>query len=105
MSRHLLGPFERAVMLVATELGDDAYGAVIRRELVRILGRDVAVGAIYTTLARLESKGYLRSFILESRPKRGGRKRRAYETTARGAAMLARFEQVYRDLASIRASV
>ena len=35
----------------------EAYGLTIRRELARHIGREVAVGAIYTALARLERRG------------------------------------------------
>jgi PadR family transcriptional regulator len=53
-------------------LGDDeAYGMTIRRELARHTGRKVAVGAIYTALARLEGRGLVHSKLGEPTPERG----------------------------------
>ena len=49
-----LGRFEHFLLLAVMRLGEDAYGMTIRRELADHTGRDIAVGAIYTALARLE---------------------------------------------------
>ncbi|MEP6834360.1 MAG: helix-turn-helix transcriptional regulator, partial [Gemmatimonas sp.] len=77
MSEHTLGDFEFAVLLTLSTL-EDAYGAVIQRALSERLQREVAVGAVYTTLQRLEDKALLRSWMSEATPVRGGRARRCY---------------------------
>lgn len=74
-------------MAVAT-LGDEAYGLGVRREVSDVRGRDYSVGAIYTTLSRLEEKGLVESWETEPRPERGGRSRRQYELTVAGRAAL-----------------
>lgn len=79
-----LGDFEFAILLAVGRLGDDAYGAAIRRDLVERGGREVAVGAIHTTLARAEEKGMLRSTLSDPLPVRGGRARRCYVLTSAG---------------------
>ena len=56
-----LGEFEQLVLLALARLGDDAYGVTIRGELAERAGRDVAPGAMYTALERLESKGLIAS--------------------------------------------
>lgn len=75
---------ELATLLVVARLGDDAYGLEVRRELVKRSGRDYAVGAVYTTLQRLEDKGFLNSYLSEPQPVRGGRSRRHFTLTGAG---------------------
>ena len=47
------------VMLAILQCGEDANGYQIRLTLERIADRTVTKGAFYTTLDRLEEKGYL----------------------------------------------
>src|SRR3954452_18369755 len=56
-----LGTFEEQVMLAVLRTGEDAYGMEVRREIERVTGRDVAIGAVYATLDRLEAKELLTS--------------------------------------------
>ena len=51
-----LGAFEEQVMLAVARTKGDAYGMVIRREIEEVTGREIAVGAVYATLDRLEAK-------------------------------------------------
>ena len=73
-----LGNFEFAIVTALVTLGDNAYGMKIRQELDRLLGRSVAIGAVYTTLARLEDKKLVSSYVGDPTPERGGRAKRFY---------------------------
>ena len=53
-------------------------------------GRAVSVGAVYTALDRLESRGYVRSRVGDPTPQRGGRRKKYYEIEPEGAATLSR---------------
>ncbi len=79
-----LGSLELAALLAVARLGDDAYGLAIRRDLEDRLGRAYSVGAVYTTLQRLEDKGLLRSASTAPLPVRGGRSRRRFALTGAG---------------------
>ncbi|MBV9879716.1 MAG: helix-turn-helix transcriptional regulator [Gemmatirosa sp.] len=79
------GPLELAVLLAVARLGDGAYGLAIRRDLAARTGRDHSVGAIYTTLARLEAKQLVVSRATDPLPVRGGRTRREFRLTGAGA--------------------
>lgn len=57
---NFLGEFEQMVLLAVLQRGERANGYEIRQELEASAGRTVSKGAFYTTLDRLESKGYLR---------------------------------------------
>ena len=77
-----LAEFELYVMAALAHLGEHAYGLKIRQEIERRSGRSVAIGAVYATLARLESKGFVSSHISEPRPVPGGRSRQHVALTA-----------------------
>ena len=79
-----LGEFEQIVLLALLRLQSDVYGVNIWREIGSRTGRDVSIGAVYTTLERLERKGFVSSTIGEPTPERGGRAKRYYKIEAPG---------------------
>jgi len=85
-----LGEFEQIVMLAVLRLGTNAYGVTIWEEIEKRSGRSVMLGAVYATLERLEKKRYLSSRVGDPTPERGGRAKRFFAITARGAAALDR---------------
>lgn len=55
-NREYLGEFEQVALLALLQLGDSGYGLAIRREILNRTGRSVSLGALYSTLNRLEEK-------------------------------------------------
>jgi DNA-binding PadR family transcriptional regulator len=90
----LLGDFELAVLLAVARLGRDAYGASVRRDLSARARRDYSVGAVYTTLQRLEDKRLLESWMSEATALRGGRAKRCFKLTAAGLRTLKHAREV-----------
>jgi len=88
-----LGEFEQFLLLSTLKLGDNAYGSTIRQLLADIIQRDVTIGALYTTLDRLEKKGLLESKTGEVTPERGGRAKKYFKVTAKGEYALKRSKQ------------
>ena len=88
-----LGTLELAALLAVVRLGDEAYGLAVRADLSERTGRDYSVGAVYTTLQRLEDKGFLRSRASDPLPVRGGRSRRHFRVTAAGSRALREAER------------
>ena len=84
MSDLFLAEFEMYVMLAVTQLGDEAYGLAIRKCIESRTDRQVSVGALYTTLARLEAKGLLVMKDPEADSGRRGRPRRYCDMTEDG---------------------
>ncbi|MCC6930976.1 MAG: helix-turn-helix transcriptional regulator [Gemmatimonadaceae bacterium] len=84
-----LGDLEQLVMLALLRLGEDGFGAAVQREIAERSGRDVTLGAVYTALARLEEKGFVRSYVGDPLPQRGGRRRRHYEVRPEGRVAIA----------------
>jgi len=87
-ARDSLGEFEQLLLLAIVHLGGDAYGVTIRREIEARTGRDVAIGALYTSLDRLERKGFVRSAMSAPTAERGGRSKRCFEIRPAGATAL-----------------
>jgi DNA-binding PadR family transcriptional regulator len=73
-----IGEFEQLIVLAVLRLASRAHAAAIRQEIESTTGRPVTRGAVYTTLDRLENKGYLDSRLGPSRPVQSGRPRRYY---------------------------
>ena len=82
-----LGEFEHIVLLSILRLGDEAYAVTIAAEIlapaVRYQGAPSTI-----TLDRLETKGYLRSWLGDPTPERGGRAKRFYALRPRAVAAL-----------------
>jgi PadR family transcriptional regulator PadR len=83
-----LGEFEIYVLLALSRCGEQAYGNAIRREIESRTGREIAVGAVYATLGRLEDKGLVRFTLSAPEPTPGGRARKCFRLTAAGGRAL-----------------
>jgi PadR family transcriptional regulator PadR len=80
----MLGEFEYMLIAAAVRLGEDAYGATIRGEIEEATGGRCSIGALYTTLDRLETKGFIKTWMGDPTPQRGGRPKRMVRVTAAG---------------------
>jgi DNA-binding PadR family transcriptional regulator len=84
MARSLLTDFELMILLATLRVGDEAYGVQIAREIERISGRKVLLGAAYAALERLERNELVTSTIGSPTAERGGRAKRFFRVTPRG---------------------
>ena len=82
--REYLGEFEQIVVLALLRLGKNAYGVPIRHEIEHRTKRAVSVGALYSTLDRLEAKGYVASWFADPTAERGGRSKRYFRVEPLG---------------------
>ena len=89
-ARDYLGEFEHIVVLALLRLADQAYGVTVRQEIEFRTHREVSIGAVYATLDRLETKGYVKSHRGDPTPERGGRSKRFFRVTAKGMAAMHR---------------
>jgi DNA-binding PadR family transcriptional regulator len=87
----ILGEFEYLMLAATARLTDEAYGVAIRREIERATGRPCSLGALYTTLDRLERKGLIKTWMGNATPERGGRPKRMVQVTAAGVRAAASF--------------
>ncbi|MBX2870619.1 MAG: PadR family transcriptional regulator [Saprospiraceae bacterium] len=84
MSQLKIGEFEEVVLLTVGILHGNAYGITIKDEIENRLQRSVSVGALQTTLRRLEKKGLLSSQHGDTEESRGGRPKLYFTMTAYG---------------------
>ena len=94
-----MGEFEALVLMAVLRLENEAYGMRIHAELEQRAGRRCSYGALYTTLDRLELKGYVSSRIGEPTPERGGRAKKYFSLDGAGRAALSQSYQATRRMA------
>ena len=86
-----MGEFEQIVLLAILRLeNDEAYGMRLREEIEARTGRDVSYGAVYTTLDRLERKGWVTHQVGEPTAERGGRAKKYFRLAPAGRKALRR---------------
>jgi DNA-binding PadR family transcriptional regulator len=90
----MLGEFEYLLIAATARLGEDAYGAAIRLEIQNRAGRPCSIGALYTTLDRLEEKGLIETWMGSATAQRGGRSRRMVRLTSKGVRAAKDFYEV-----------
>src|ERR1700728_3804607 len=87
----MIGEFEYLIISATARLGSEAYGAAIRREIEEATGQRCSIGALYTTLDRLEAKGLVETWMGAATAQRGGRPKRMVRVTAEGCKAAAAF--------------
>jgi DNA-binding PadR family transcriptional regulator len=94
----VLGELEQLILLAILRLGADAYGLSIARELEAHAGRRLSRGALYTSLQRLEAKGYVRWHTETGGPAREGIPKRVYAVSPRGVAAVRQSHRVLKRM-------
>ena len=94
----LLGSLEHIVLLALIQLKSNAYGMTVRREIEARTGRNISIGAVYTTLERLQAKGYVSSLVGEPTAERGGRAKRLFRIEAEGEQALRASQESIRKM-------
>jgi PadR family transcriptional regulator, regulatory protein PadR len=81
----LLGSTEELIMLAIIALPkEDASGVAIRQIIQERTGKDISVGALYTTLHRLEQKGMITSMEVAGDENRRGIPKSVYSLLGAG---------------------
>jgi len=79
-----LGTFEQIILTSLVILGENAYGATVHEKVEELAEGSRSIGSVYTTLDRLEQKGYVKSWFGDPTPERGGRAKRFFKIQAAG---------------------
>ena len=93
-----IAEFEQLVLLALLILRDNAYGVTVRREIQERTDREVAIGAVYATLERLEGKGYVKCKVSKPDPVPGGRAKKMFHVTRAGARALMRSREMIKRM-------
>ena len=98
MKETRLGEFEEVILLLVGILGKEAYAFNIAEEFESQTKRSVSIGAVHSTLTRLEDKGFLKSEMGNSTAERGGRRKRIFRVTNAGLATLRALKESRMDM-------
>ena len=79
----LPSPLEEMVLYAILDVGEkEAYTTPLLARLKHVSGKEIAAGALYTVLGRLEEKGFVESELGDPTPERGGKRKRLYRVNA-----------------------
>lgn len=95
-----IGDLEARVLYAVVHCAGDAYGVSIHDTILDRTGDDVAMGAIYGTLDRLQKKGLVQSSWSEPNAQRGGRRKRLFEISKLGIEALREYDERFRRMSS-----
>lgn len=101
MAVYYLGEFEELVLLTVAALGDNAYGVSIQEDIETRCKRSISIGALHSTITRLEEKGFLKSWTGGATQERGGRSKRYFEVTQAGKKALTEAKTLRDELWSV----
>lgn len=87
---------EELLLNCILRLQENAYTFMISEKLKEITGITWAFGAIFISLDRLERKGYVKSFLGDETPERGGRRKRFYSVSKEGLNALTEIRKIDR---------
>ncbi len=96
--RGFIGEFEELVLLTIAALGDDAYGVSVKEDIEKRASRSISIGALHSTITRLEEKGFIESRLGGATQERGGRKKRYFTLTLEGKQGLAKIKNLRDEL-------
>ena len=91
---NLLTRAEELILLAIWRLKGNAYCVPIHQYVAEITGEKWSLGSIYMPLDRLVKKGYLKSYLSDATPERGGRHKRIYLLTGEGKEALKKVRDV-----------
>jgi len=93
-----LGRYEQLVLVALLRLKNRGYGVTVRREIQSRTDRQVAIGAVYGSLERLERKGYVLATVSEPETVLGGRAKKYFRITRTGADALKHAREMMRRM-------
>lgn len=93
-----IGEFEELVLLTIAALNESAYGVSIKEDIEQRTDRSISIGALHSTITRLEEKGFITSWLGEPTQERGGRRKRYFQLTNQGIVALRNVKMLRDDL-------
>ncbi len=98
-------PTDREAVLLQALVAGEKYGLELRDAYEAGSGRRMPFGSLYTTLDRMESKGFVESRIGEASAETGGNRRRYFRLRAEGAKALERYSAALHERAGALAKM
>jgi len=89
---------ELAIMIAIRQLGDKAYGVMIKKYISQLLHKEWNYGTLYCQLDQLVKKGFVQRTEGNPAPIRGGRRKIFYRLTLEGIKILETTRKLHMDL-------
>ena len=96
-----MGTFEYQVLSAIESGRGDAYGVSIKRFISDEYSKTASYGALYTTLSRLEKKGFVISRMGSPTAVRGGRRKKFYSLSSLGLSSISSFRNEIKNMVSL----
>lgn len=93
-----IGEFEELVLLTIAALDENAYGVSIKEDIEQRTDRSISIGALHSTITRLEEKGFVKSWLGDPTQERGGRRKRYFQLTNQGKSALQKVKALRDEL-------
>lgn len=84
MKHDKLSDRELKLLLAILRCGGDAYAPRIGEKLREFADENLSLGALHSSIDRLEDRGMIESFMGEPTPERGGRRKKMIRVNAAG---------------------
>jgi DNA-binding PadR family transcriptional regulator len=84
-----LGYLEETILLIIMSMEEEAYGFSVSQVYEEHMGKTISLSAIHSVMSRLEEKGLIESHLGGATSERGGRRKRIFQATAEGRAVIA----------------
>ena len=83
-----LGYLEETILLLVMLMEEEAYGFSVSEAYQKHMGKSISISAVHSVLSRLEEKGLIKSHMGGATSERGGRRKRIFEATSKGRAVI-----------------
>lgn len=103
--KNFISTMEYLILLAILSNKNYTYGVPIYDAICKSMEKDVAMGAIYTSLKGLKNKGYIDEQLEEATKERGGRAKRFYWVTNLGKQAVKRFEDGIHRLKALETGI
>lgn len=93
-----LSKAEEMIMLAIWRLKENAYGVTVRKQILKVAGKDYTYGTLYGLLEQLVRKEYVERIKGDPTPERGGRSKTFYKLTPNGVQALKNAMEVHQSV-------
>jgi PadR family transcriptional regulator PadR len=94
----ILSRSDEILLMAILRLKDKAYGVTIIKEVKKITGRELKIGALWVALDILSKRGLIEKRMGDPTPQRGGRSKIYYALTPNGLYELERIRDFQKEL-------
>jgi len=93
-----IGYLEEIILLLILSMEEEVYGFSVSEAYKKYMSESISISAVHTVMSRMEEKGLIKSEMGGATAERGGRRKRIFEATAEGLAVIAEIKAARQKL-------